>query len=55
VILCSYIIDELHRIFKTKFKEKFKDLEQFLSKFSYEFTPLDVKKEDYPDIGDMGV
>jgi len=29
VVLCSYIIDELHRIFKIKFKEKFYDLEKF--------------------------
>jgi|SRR5690554_93068 len=54
VILCSYIIDELHRIFKIKFKEKFKDLEHFLSKFSYElvYTPLDIDYNNYPDIRD---
>jgi putative PIN family toxin of toxin-antitoxin system len=54
VVLCSYIIDELHRIFKMKFKEKFNDLEKFLSKFSYElvYTLLDIKSEEYPDIRD---
>jgi len=30
VVLCSYIIDELHRIFKMKFNENFNDLEKFL-------------------------
>ncbi len=54
VVLCSYIIDELHRLFKIKFKGKFIDLEKFLSKFSYElvYTPLDIKYEEYPDIRD---
>lgn len=54
VILCSYIIDELHRIFKMKFKQKFQNLEQFLSKFSYElvYTPLDIKEDEYPEIRD---
>ena len=54
VVLCSYIIDELHRIFKLKFKEKFTDLEKYLSKFSYElvYTPLKIKNEEYPNIRD---
>ena len=52
VVLCSHIIDELHRVFNRKFIEKLLNLERFLSKFSYEYvyTPLDIEIEKYPKI-----
>ncbi|OGO77447.1 MAG: putative toxin-antitoxin system toxin component, PIN family [Clostridiales bacterium GWB2_37_7] len=55
VVLCSHIIDELHRVFNKKFKDKLLNLEKFLSKFSYEFvyTPLEIEIEKYPDIRDI--
>lgn len=55
VVLCSHIIDELHRVFNKKFKEQLLNLERFLSKFSYEYvyTPLDIEIEKYPKIRDI--
>ena len=55
VVLCSHIIDELHRVFNKKFKEKLLNLERFLSKFSYEYvyTPLDIEIDKYPKIRDI--
>ncbi len=55
IVLCSHIIDELHRVFNKKFKDKLLHLEKFLSKFSYEliYTPLDIEIEKYPKIRDV--
>lgn len=55
IVLCSYIIDELHRVFNKKFKDKLLYLEKFLSKFSYEliYTPLDIEIDKYPKIRDI--
>jgi putative PIN family toxin of toxin-antitoxin system len=54
IVLCSHIIDELHRVFDKKFKDKLLHLEKFLSKFSFElvYTPLNIEIDKYPDIRD---
>ena len=55
IVLCSHIIDELHRVFNKKFKDKLLYLEKFLSKFSFElvYTPQDIKTDKYPNIRDL--
>ena len=55
IVLCSHIIDELHRVFNKKFKDKLLYLEKFLSKFSFElvYTPQDIEIDKYPDIRDV--
>jgi len=55
IVLCSHIIDELHRVFNKKFNDKLLHLERFLSKFSFEFvyTPLDIDIDKYPTIRDI--
>jgi len=55
IVLCSHIIDELHRVFNKKFKDKLLYLEKFLSKFSFElvYTPQDIEVDKYPNIRDV--
>ena len=55
IVLCSHIIDELHRVFNKKFKDKLLHLEKFLSKFSFElvYTPQDMEIDKYPSIRDV--
>lgn len=55
IVLCSHIIDELHRVFNKKFKDKLLYLEKFLSKFSFElvYTPQDIEVDNYPNIRDV--
>lgn len=55
IVFCSHIIDELHRVFNKKFKDKLLHLEKFLSKFSFElvYTPQDIEKDKYPNIRDV--
>jgi putative PIN family toxin of toxin-antitoxin system len=55
IILCSHIIDELHRVFNNKFKDKLLHLEKFLSKFPFElvYTPQDIEIYKYPAIRDV--
>ncbi len=56
LVLCPHIIDELHEIFKRKFKEKSYLLDKFLSKLSFEFvyTPADIDsaRKHLPDMQD---
>ena len=54
LVLCSYIIDELHEIFQRKFKEKTHLMDKFLYKLAYElvYTPNDIKEVEYPEIRD---
>lgn len=54
LILCSYIIDELHEIFHRKFKNRIYLLDKFLYKLAYEliYTPTDIKSAEYPEIRD---
>jgi putative PIN family toxin of toxin-antitoxin system len=54
LILCSHIIDELHRVFEKKFNNKLLQLEKFLSELSFELvhTPLKIENKNYPEIRD---
>jgi putative PIN family toxin of toxin-antitoxin system len=54
LVLCSYIIDELHQVFEKKFWHKIEVLEPFLSELSFElaYTPKRFNPDDYPDIRD---
>lgn len=56
LVLCSYIIEELHEIFERKFKDKKSLLEKFLVKLSYEYvySPTDINKNEYPEVRDKG-
>lgn len=54
--MCSFIIEELHRILSRKFKEKTEYLEEFLKKVTFELvdTPLVIDSTKYPTIRDKG-
>ncbi len=54
IVLCSHIIDELHRVFEEKFRHKKKVLERFLTMFPFEFfyTPRSIDASNYPSIRD---
>ena len=54
LVLCSHIIEELHKITELKFPTKKPFLEKFLSKFSYDFiyTPIDLNPDEFPGIRD---
>ena len=54
LILCSYIIDEIHELFVRKFYDRIEYLDIFLAKFSYElvYTPMSINPSDYPFIRD---
>lgn len=54
LVLCSYIIDELHQVFERKFRNKIDILEQFLLELSFEliYTPKKIEPSEYPSIRD---
>ncbi len=54
LVLCSFIIEELHRILSRKFKDKTVYLEEFLRKVAFELvdTPLVIDSTKYPNIRD---
>jgi len=54
LVLCSHIIDELHLVFKRKFKDKILSLEKFLERLSFKliYTPKKIEMTSYPDIPD---
>ncbi len=54
IVLCTHIINELHRVFEEKFSHKKKVLEHFLSIFPYDlfYTPRSIDTSDYPSIRD---
>jgi uncharacterized protein len=54
IVLCSHIIDELHRVFEEKFHQKKKALERFLISFPFEYfyTPQTIDASNYPNIRD---
>lgn len=54
LVLCSYIIEELHQVFEKKFWHKIEILEPFLLELSYElvYTPKVFDPNDYPGIRD---
>ncbi len=50
LVLCSYIIDELHDVFERKFRHKIEALEPFLEELSFEmvYTPKNIDPGEYP-------
>lgn len=54
LVLCSFIIEELHRILSRKFKNKTEYLEEFLRKVTFELvdTPIVIDSTRYPAIRD---
>ena len=46
IVLCSYVIDELHEVIERKFPNKQKDIEKFLMKLPFElvYTPRLVNR-----------
>lgn len=55
LVLCSYIIEELHSVFERKFRSKIDDLEIFLSELSCDlvYTPKKIDETKYPYIRDI--
>ena len=54
LVLCSYIIDELHDVVNEKFENKKNELEQFLLELPFElvYTPQSLPKHDFFTISD---
>ena len=54
LVLCSYIIDELHDVIDEKFPNKKAELEKFLTEMPFEFfyTPRTLPKHDLFEIRD---
>ena len=54
LVLCSQIIDELHKVFNRKFENQIPNLEKFLSQLGYGlvYTPLNFDQSDYPNLRD---
>ena len=48
LVLCSYVVDELHDVIQRKFPAKKKDVEQFLIELPFElvYTPQTLPKHD---------
>ena len=55
LVLCSYIIDELHEVVDEKFGKKKNDLEKFLLELRFElvYTPQSLPKHDLFTISDV--
>jgi len=55
IVLCSYVIEELHCVVKRKFKNKTIALDNFLENLSYEFvyTPKFFDVNKYPQVRDI--
>jgi putative PIN family toxin of toxin-antitoxin system len=55
IILPTYVVDELKRVTKRKFPEKYDLLESFLRKLPFElvYTPEKIDRSKYPDIRDV--
>jgi uncharacterized protein len=54
LVLCSYIIDEIHKVFESKFWDKIEIVEPFLLELSFElvYTPKRINPDEYPNIRD---
>ncbi|MDD6735077.1 MAG: putative toxin-antitoxin system toxin component, PIN family [Clostridiales bacterium] len=54
MLLCSYVIDELHEVIEKKFPEKGKSVEEFLTSLPYEFiyTPKTIESHSLFQIRD---
>jgi predicted nucleic acid-binding protein len=55
IVLPTYVLDELKRVTKRKFPEKYDLLEPFLRELPFElvYTPEKIDKSEYPDIRDI--
>ena len=55
IVLSTYILDELKRVVREKFPEKYYLLENFLRELPFElaYTPEKIDKAKYPDIRDI--
>jgi predicted nucleic acid-binding protein len=55
IVLPTYVIEELKRVTKRKFPEKYRLLEPFLHELPFElvYTPEKIDKSKYPDIRDV--
>ena len=54
VVLSSYVIDELYKVFELKFRSHVSDLDAFLTDFSYDLvhTPRNLNPGKYPQVRD---
>lgn len=54
IVISSYVIEELHEVFRQKFNSHLSALETFLSEFSYElvYTPGEIETSGLPEIRD---
>lgn len=54
IVLCSYVIDELHEVIERKFPDKQKSIERFLMKMPFElvYTPKTIEEHDLFTIRD---
>ena len=57
IVLCSYVIDELHEVIERKFPNKQKDIEKFLMKLPFElvYTPKTIEEHDLFKIRDASI
>ena len=55
IVLSTYIVDELKRVTRHKFPDKYGLLESFLRDLPYElvYSPEVIDKSKYPDIRDL--
>jgi len=55
IVMPTYVVDELKRVTKKKFPDKYGVLELFLQVLPYElvYTPEKIDPSKYPDIRDM--
>lgn len=55
IVLCSYVIDELHEVIERKFPNKQNSLEDFLIKLPFElvYTPKTIEKHNLFEIRDV--
>lgn len=55
IVLCSYVIDELHEVIERKFPNKQNSLEEFLMKLPFElvYTPKTIEKHGLFKIRDV--
>ena len=57
LVLATYIIEELYRVFQRKFPDQIKHLDRYLEKKEFELvvTPHDLRQVDFPLIRDAKV
>ena len=55
IVLSTYVLDELKRVARAKFTERYALLEIFLRELPFElvYTPEKINPSDYPDIRDI--